>query len=57
MPQKVPKEPAEGKKKREYWDRDWNMPGMNFIPDKWYIRVAWVVTLIVFTIYANSQLL
>ena len=59
VPQKMPQEPTEEekkKKKRAYWDRDWTVPGAEYIPDKWYVRVAWTATLIVFTVYANSRL-
>ncbi|KAF5825890.1 hypothetical protein DUNSADRAFT_6154 [Dunaliella salina] len=61
VPQTRPKEPTEEelkkKKKRAYWDRDWSMPGLEYIPDKWYVRVAWATTFIVFTVYANSKLM
>jgi hypothetical protein len=55
MPQE-PTEEEKKKKKRAYWDRDWTVPGAEYIPDKWYVRVAWTATLIVFTVYANSRL-
>ena len=44
------------RKKRAYWDRDWQLPELP-IPDKWYVRVAWGATFIVFTVYANSKLM
>mmetsp|Transcript_4386 Transcript_4386/g.11931 ORF Transcript_4386/g.11931 Transcript_4386/m.11931 type:complete len:314 (-) Transcript_4386:984-1925(-) len=60
VPQMKRREPTEEelkKKKRAYWDRDWSMPGLEYIPDKWYVRVAWATTFIVFTVYANSKLM
>lgn len=45
-------------KQSSYWDSaSWNMPAPpSFLPDKWYVRVAWVCVLALLTVYANLQL-
>ncbi|WIA29826.1 hypothetical protein OEZ86_012297 [Tetradesmus obliquus] len=47
---------APQKKSKSYWDSvDWDAPLNNIVPDKWYVRVAWVVLLVGMTVYANWQ--
>ncbi|GAX73861.1 hypothetical protein CEUSTIGMA_g1311.t1 [Chlamydomonas eustigma] len=39
-----------------YWDRaEWKMPSPDYMPDQWYIRVAWAVVGAVFVIFLNMQ--
>lgn len=50
-PAVVPKAKAKG---GSYWDSvDWDAPLLPFVPDKWYVRVAWAVLLLGLTAYAN----
>lgn len=46
--------PKPTKKKGSYWDNiDWDAPLRSFVPDKWYIRVAWAVLILGVTLYFN----
>jgi len=55
-PRNLPTPKKDGKKS-SYWDRaSWELPPVSFIPDKWYVRVAWAVLLVGVTIYANAKL-
>jgi hypothetical protein len=35
---------------------NWDLPQAPFIPDKWYVRVAWAVILVGVTVYVNAKL-
>jgi hypothetical protein len=51
-PLSAPKGPP---KKGNYWDNvDWDAPLQSFVPDKWYIRVAWAILLLGVTWYVNA---
>jgi hypothetical protein len=45
---------APAKKSKSYWDSvDWDAPLVGFVPDKWYVRVAWLVLIVGVTVYVN----
>lgn len=44
------------KKKGNYWDNvDWEAPLLPFLPDKWYVRVAWLVVIVGSALYLNFR--
>ncbi|KAL6748275.1 hypothetical protein V8C86DRAFT_1176484 [Haematococcus lacustris] len=49
--------PPKASTKASYWDSvTWGAATPLTLPDKWYVRVAWLVLLVGFTIYANTRL-
>ena len=40
-----------------YWDRvDFSLgPGPSFLPDEWYLKVAWATVAIIFVAFLNMQ--
>lgn len=46
--------PKPAGKKGSYWDSiDWDAPLRSFVPDKWYVRVAWLLLILGVTLYVN----
>lgn len=49
--------PPKKAKETSYWDKaTWEMSTPSFIPDKWYLRVAWTVVILGTCIYLNIRL-
>jgi hypothetical protein len=47
---------APTQKSKSYWDSvDWDAPLVSFVPDKWYVRVAWLVLIVGVTVCINWQ--
>lgn len=41
-------------KKKNYWDTiDWDAPLRSIVPDKWYVRVAWLLLIVGVAVYVN----